>query len=159
MWKYNSITELNFSLEELLEERMKVIKQWFGKVDSYVFIEPPFYCDYGYNISMGKFVYMNHNCVILDVNTVEIGANTMFGPHCQLLSATHLPEPETRMKGLELGLPIKIGENCWVGGGVIICPDITIGDHVTIGAGSVVTKNLPDNVIAVGNPCKVIKKL
>jgi len=159
MWRYNSITELNFNEEELLEERMKVVKEWFGKVDSYVFIEPPFYCDYGYNISMGEYVYMNHNCVILDVNTVEIGANTMFGPNCQLLSATHLPEPETRMKGLELGLPIKIGENCWFGGGVIVCPGVTIGDQVSIGAGSVVTKDTPSNVIAFGNPCRVIKSL
>jgi len=157
MWKYNAITELNFSKEELLEERMKIIKQWFGKVESYIFIEPPFYCDYGYNISMAEFVYMNHNCVILDVNTIEIGARTMFGPNCQLLSATHLTDPETRMKGLELGLPIKIGENCWIGGGVIVCPGVTIGDNVTIGAGSVVTQDVPDNVITVGNPSRVIK--
>lgn len=158
MWKYNTITELKFSQEEILEERMKIIMEWFGKVDSYVFIEPPFYCDYGYNISMGEYVYMNINCVILDVNTIEIGAKTIFGPSCQLLSATHPTDPETRMKGLELGLPIKIGENCWFGGGVIVCPGVTIGDNVTIGAGSVVTKDVPDNVITVGNPSRVIKK-
>lgn len=159
MWKYNGITELKFSKEELLEERMKIIKQWFGKVDLDVFLEPPFYCDYGYNIHMGKYVYMNHNCVILDVNTVKIGAETMFGPNCQLLAATHLIEPESRLKGLELGLPIKIGENCWFGGGVIVCPGVTIGDNVTVGAGSVVTKNIPNNVVAFGNPCKVMKNI
>lgn len=159
MWKYNTITELKFSKEELLEERMKIIKQWFGKVDSNVFLEPPFYCDYGYNIHMGKYVYMNHNCVILDVNTVEIGSETMFGPNCQLLAATHSIEPESRIKGLELGLPIKIGKNGWFGGGVIVCPGVTIGDNVTVGAGSVVTKDIPNNVVAFGNPCKVMKNL
>ena len=108
---------------------------------------------------MGTNVYMNTNCVILDVNTVKIGDNTKFGPFVQLYSATHPLDPEIRKTGKELGLPISIGNNVWIGGGVIISPDISIGDNSVIGTSSVVTKDIPARVFATGNPCKIIKKL
>lgn len=122
------------------------------------YIEPPFRCDYGSNIIVGKNFYANFNCVILDVNRVEIGDNVMFAPNVQVYTAGHPIDVKGRVEeGVEFGLPIKIGHNVWIGGGVIICPGITIGDNSVIGAGAVVTKDVPPNVVAAGNPCKVIK--
>lgn len=123
-----------------------------------VFIEPPFYCDYGSNIELGKKVYMNFGCTILDCAKVKIGDHTMLGPHVQIYAAAHPLDAKTRVSGLEYALPITIGKNCWIGGNSIVLPGITIGNNCVIGAGSVVTKNIPDNSIAVGNPCRVIKE-
>ncbi len=150
---YNSTTEQEQEL------RSQLLKDLFGGVESNVEIEPPFYCDYGSNISAGNRLFMNFGCVILDCNTVEIGENVMCGPCVQIYTAYHPTEPEIRQTGLELAAPIKIGNNVWIGGNAIICPGVTIGDNTTIGAGSVVVKALPANVVAAGNPCRIIRHL
>lgn len=139
-----------------IERRNQLIQQLI-KAKGSVTIEPPFYCDYGYNISVGENFYANFGCVILDVNTVQIGDNVLFGPNVQIYTAAHPTDPEERLSGLEYARPIIIGNNVWIGGGAIICPGIRIGDNTTIGAGSVVTRNIPSHVIAAGNPCKIIK--
>lgn len=138
--------------------KKEILNELFGQAyDCY--IEPNFFCDYGYNIILGKNFYANHNCVILDVNTVKIGDNVMFGPNVQVYTATHPLPFKKRNSGRELGFEITIGDNVWVGGGSIINPNVTIGDNTVIGAGSVVTKDIPADVFAAGNPCKVIKKI
>lgn len=123
------------------------------------FIQAPFYCDYGTNIHLGKRVFFNFNCVILDVTPVKIGDRTMFGPNVQIYTASHPLEAKPRSSGTEFAKPITIGEDVWVGGNVTICPGVSIGDRSVIGAGSVVTKNIPADVFAAGNPCKVIKPI
>ncbi len=124
-----------------------------------LWIEPPFYCDYGTNISVGDKVYFNFNCVVLDVMKVTIGNNVLIGPSVQIYTAMHPMNWEERASGLEFAKAITIGSDVWIGGGAIICPGVTIGNRSVIGAGSVVTKDIPDNVFAAGNPCKVIKTL
>jgi len=140
------------------EEREEILKRLIV-VKGDAKIQPPFYCDYGYNIEVGENFYANFSCTILDVNRVIIGDNVMFGPNVQVYTATHPLDPEERIKGLESSKPITIGDNVWIGGGAIILPGVTIGKNTTIGAGSVVTKDIPENVFAGGNPCKIIKKL
>lgn len=151
--------QFNATTEEETEKRKSIIKQLFGSTGEKFEIEPPFRCDYGYNISIGENFYANFNCVMLDVCKIKIGKNVMFGPNVQVYTATHPTDTKTRISGLEFGKPITIGDNVWIGGGVIINPGVTIGDGTTIGSGSVVTKDIPANVVAVGNPCKVVKKL
>lgn len=124
-----------------------------------LWIEPPFYCDYGYNIFAGDHFFMNFNCCILDVAPVTIGNRVMFGPNVQIYTATHPLNAKERSSGKEFAKPITIGNDVWLGGGVIICPGVTIGNRVVIGAGAVVTKNLPDNVFAAGNTAKIIKEI
>jgi maltose O-acetyltransferase len=123
-----------------------------------VYIQPPFYCDYGYNLYAEEYVYMNFNCVVLDVTPVHIGARTMFGPAVQVLTATHPIDAVERAKGPEYGKPIRIGRDCWIGGGAIIQPGVTVGDRCVVGAGAVVTKDVPDDTIVVGNPARPIAK-
>ncbi|WP_338470643.1 sugar O-acetyltransferase [Niallia sp. XMNu-256] len=142
-----------------IEKRNEMIKKLLGKAGKEFFIEPPFRCDYGYNISIGENFYSNYNCTILDCAPVTIGDNCMFGPNVSLFTAGHPIQPEPRNAGIEFAYPITIGNNVWIGGGVIINPGITIGDNVVIGAGSVVTKDIPANVIAVGNPCRVLREI
>lgn len=140
------------------EKRQEIIKQLL-KVKGSFHIEAPFYCDYGYNIELGENFYANHGCIILDVNKVSIGNNVLLGPYVQIYTVTHPVDPVERLTGKEFAKPIIIGNNVWIGGGVIICPGVKIGDNVTIGAGSVVTKDVPKGVIAAGNPCRVIRSL
>lgn len=121
-------------------------------------VKPPFYCDYGYNIYLGKEVMLNYGCVLLDVCPIYIGDHTLIGPYTQIYTACHSLDSQKRKKSIEYGKPVVIGQNVWIGGGCIILPGVTIGDNSVIGAGSVVTKDIEANVIAVGNPCKVIKK-
>jgi maltose O-acetyltransferase len=123
-----------------------------------LYIEPPFHCDYGYNIFCGENVYFNVNCIVLDVMSVTIGCNVFFGPSVHIYTATH-PLNAMQRREKESGKPVVIGDDCWIGGGAIICPGVTIGDRCVIGAGSVVTKNIPDDSMAAGNPARVIKKL
>lgn len=123
-----------------------------------VFFQPPFYCDYGYNIYAGENVFMNFNCVVLDVSPVRIGAGTMFGPAVQVLTATHPIDAAERSAGPEYSKPITIGRDCWIGGGAIIQPGVTIGDRCIVGAGAVVTKDVPDDTIVVGNPARPLAK-
>ena len=139
------------------EKRKGLLHELCHQQPENLYIEPPFYCDYGYNIQLGKNVYMNFNCCILDVSIVKIGDNTMFGPNVQIYTATHPLEYKARNSGLEYAKPITIGKNVWVGGNTTICPGVTIGNNVVIGAASVVTKSFPDDVVIAGNPAKVIK--
>ncbi len=138
--------------------RKETIKQLFGKTGSKLYVEPPFQCDYGYNIEVGENFYANFDCVILDVNKVIMGDDVQLGPGVHIYTAVHPTDPEERMSKTEYGEEIEIGNNVWIGGGAIICPGVKIGSNTTIGAGSVVTKDIPENVLAVGNPCQVIKK-
>lgn len=122
-------------------------------------IEQPFMCDYGYNIEIGKNFYSNHNLVILDAAKVTFGEHVFIAPNCSFYTAGHPVKVTERNEGLEYAHPITVGNNVWIGGNVIVLPGVTIGDNSIIGAGSVVNKSIPDNVIAVGNPCKVVKQI
>lgn len=124
-----------------------------------LWIQPPFYCDYGYNIEAGDKVFFNFNCVVLDVMKVTIGSRTLFGPNVQIYTAMHPVNHAERATGLEFAKPIVIGEDVWVGGSAVICPGVTIGSRSIIGAGSVVTRDIPENVFAAGNPCRVIRAI
>lgn len=145
--------------EDRMEERNGILRQLIPHGGAGLYIQPPFYADYGYNISTGDKVFFNFNCVILDVCAVRIGSRAMFGPAVQIYTATHPLNHIERASGLEYAKPITIGDDVWVGGGAVICPGVTIGNRSVIGAGSVVTKNIPDDVFAAGNPCKVIRAL
>ncbi|WP_303847701.1 sugar O-acetyltransferase [Aeromonas sobria] len=123
------------------------------------FITPPFFCDYGTNIHVGKNFYANFNCTILDVCEVHIGDNVLLAPGVQIYTAAHPIAVAPRIKGVEFGKSVRIGHNVWIGGSTVICPGVTIGDNSVIGAGSVVTKDVPANVVAVGNPCKVLRPM
>lgn len=141
------------------ELRQKILGELIGAHGANLWIEPPFFCDYGSNIAVGKDVYFNFNCVVLDVAPVKIGDHTMFGPSAQIYTATHPLDWAERTQGAEFAKPITIGSHVWIGGGAILCPGITIGNRTVIGAGSVVTKDIPADVFAAGNPCAVIRKL
>ena len=150
---------LNDSRDEQHEERQRLLRELLGAAGDGLWIEPPFHCDYGFNINLGRKVFFNFNCVVLDVATVTIGDNCMFGPAVQIYTATHPLQPAKRQAGEEFAKPIKIGFDVWVGGGAIICPGVSIGSQTVIGAGSVVTRDIPDKVFAAGNPCRVIRQL
>ena len=139
--------------------RVEIASRLFGAVGKHIWIEPPFYCDYGSNITLGDYVYFNFNCVILDPAPVRIGSNVMFGPAVQIYTATHPLSHLERRKGPEFALEIEIVSDVWVGGGVVVNPGVKIGARSVIGAGSVVTKDIPPDVFAAGNPCKVIREL
>lgn len=140
-----------------IEKRNELMKQLLGQTGTEFFIEPPFRCDYGYNISIGENFYSNYNFTVLDCNKVTIGDNVLIGPNVCVFTAGHPTHYELRLAQLEYALPVKIGNNVWIGGGAIINPGVTIGDNTIIGAGSVVTKDIPANVIAVGNPFRVLR--
>jgi maltose O-acetyltransferase len=146
MARYNRTIDLN-EREALLGER-------FAAVGEGATIRPPFHCDYGYNISLGRGVFLNFNCVILDVVEVVIGDGTQIGPGVQILTADHPRDPVERATGLEWGKPIRIGRNVWIGAGALIMPGVTIGDDAIVGAGSVVTRNVPLGATVVGNPAR-----
>ncbi len=152
------LRQLNITEYLVTKTAKQVIRDLIPNASKGLYIEPPFHCDYGYNISCGERVYFNVNCVVLDVAKVTIGNDVMFAPGVQLYTAAHPIDKDLR-KTDEFGKPITIGNDVWVGGGSIILPGITIGNNCVIGAGSVVTKDVPDNSMAVGNPAKVIKKL
>lgn len=150
--------DLNATREEQADERRRLLKEIFGAGGDTVWMQPPFFCDYGANIFLGQKCFFNFNCVVLDVCRVTIGDYTLFGPAVQILTATHPLNAELRRRQ-EFAKPIEIGSDVWVGGGAIICPGVKIGSRVVIGAGSVVTKDIPDGVIAVGNPCRVLREI
>ena len=141
------------------KERKDLMKRILGKTGERFLIEQPFICDYGYNIETGENFYSNHNLTILDGNKVTFGDNVFIGPNCSFYTAGHPIDFKTRNEGLEYAKPIKVGDNVWIGGNVVVLPGITIGENCVIGAGSIVTKDIPANSVAVGNPCKVIKSL
>ncbi|HZV07510.1 MAG TPA: sugar O-acetyltransferase [Gemmataceae bacterium] len=150
--------DLNATRERDQEARRRILRELFGKGGESVWMQPPFFCDYGSNILLGERVFFNFNCVILDVCRVEIGDFTLFGPAVQIYTATHPMNAELRRKQ-EFAKPIKIGSDVWVGGGAILCPGVTIGSKSVIGAGSVVTRDIPDGVFAAGNPCRVVRPI
>jgi len=150
LWELNATHEADEATRRLL------LIALFGSGGDSVWLQPPFYCDYGSQIHLGERVYFNFNCVVLDVCEVRIGARTLIGPAVQIYTATHPLDSELR-KTRELGKPVVIGSDVWVGGGAIICPGVTIGDRAVIGAGSVVTRDIPAGMLAVGNPCRVVR--
>lgn len=141
------------------EEKTAILNLLFKSLGSNPSITSPFYCDYGYNITVGDNFYSNFNCIMLDCAPITIGNNVLLGPAVQIYTATHPTNPEERKKGLESAKAITIEDDVWIGGGSIINPGVTIGRGSTIGAGSVVTRDIPANVIAVGNPCRIIREL
>jgi len=150
--------ELNATREEQQAERRRILAELFGAAGDSVWMQPPFFCDYGTNIRLGERVFFNFNCVVLDVCAVAIGDYTLFGPAVQIYTAMHPLNAELRRKQ-EFAKPITIGSDVWVGGGAIICPGVTIGSKTVIGAGSVVTRSIPEGVFAAGNPCRVIREI
>jgi maltose O-acetyltransferase len=150
---------LNATTEVDLAERDRLLRALLGRVGARITIEPPFYCDYGTHIFAGDGVYMNFGCVVLDPNEVHLGTNVFLGPRVQLLTASHPLDATERIRGPELGYPVRIGDNVWIGAGAIVCPGVTIGADTTIGAGAVVVKDIPAGELAVGNPCRVVRSL
>lgn len=140
-----------------IEQRHQLIKEILGKTGQQVHIEPNFWCDYGYNISVGENFYANHGLVILDAGGVSFGDNVFIAPSCGFHTSGHPIDYERRNKGLEYAYSIQVGSNVWIGAGVQVMPGVTIGDNVVIGGGSVVTKDIPSDCVAVGNPCRVIR--
>ncbi len=141
------------------EERERLLRRLLGKAGRALIIEPPFNCDYGYNIEVGENFYMNVNGVILDGAKVTFGNNVFIAPNCGFYTAGHPLDAKRRNQGLEYAYPIRVGNNVWIGAGVSVLPGVTIGDNAVIGAGSVVNKDIPANALAVGNPCRVVRML
>lgn len=141
------------------EEADRLIREIFGKTGEQIHVEPPIRFDYGKNTEVGDNFFANFNTVILDVAKVTIGKNVMFAPNVSIYTAGHPVHPDSRNSGYEYGIPITIGDNVWMGGNSVVLPGVHIGNNVVIGAGSVVTKDIPDNVIAAGNPCRVIRAI
>lgn len=149
----------NNTTEEQIEYRTQLLKELFESTGESLYIEPPFRCDYGSNITVGNNFYANFDCIILDVAKVTIGDNVFFAPRVGVYTAGHPIDAGVRNTLLEFGKPVTIGNNVWVGGNVVINPGVTIGNNVVIGSGAVVTKDIPDNVIAAGNPCRVLREI
>jgi len=149
---------LNATREAQQEERRRLLVDLFGRGGDTVWMQPPFYCDYGSHIELGERVFFNFNCIVLDVCPVRIGSFTLFGPAVQIYTAMH-PLDAALRRVQEYGKPVEIGSDVWVGGGAIILPGVRIGSRSVIGAGSVVTRDVPDGVFAAGNPCRVIRKI
>lgn len=150
--------DLNATREAQQDERRRILRKLLGAAGDDVWLQPPFFCDYGFNILLGEKCFFNFNCVVLDVCTVRVGDYTLFGPAVQIYTATHPLNAELR-RTQEFGKPVEIGSDVWVGGGAIICPGVKIGAKAVIGAGSVVTRDIPTSVFAAGNPCRVIREL
>lgn len=150
--------DLNATRDHQQEERRRILLELFGAGGDDAWLQPPFFCDYGFNILLGRRVFFNFNCVVLDECPVRIGDFTQFGPNVQIYTALHPLDAETR-RTLEYGKPVEIGADVWVGGGAILCPGVRVGSRSVIGAGSVVTRDIPGGVLAVGNPCRVIREL
>lgn len=151
--------ELNLCKPSETEKRNHIMRQLLGEIKGGFCITSPFHCDYGSNISIGKNFYTNYNCVILDGAKVSFGDNVFIAPNCVFSTAGHPIDVEQRNAGLEIALPITVGNNVWIGANVTVLPGVTIGNNTVIGAGSVVNKDIPDGVVAVGNPCKVIRQI
>ncbi len=151
--KYNQLNPNDY------EAQQEILRDLIGKMGENVVFTPPFWCDYGYNITVGDSFYSNHNLVVNDGAGVTFGDNVFIAPNCCFTTAEHPTDPEQRKKGLEIAKPITIGNNVWIGAGSTILAGVTIGDNTVIGAGSVVKKSIPSNVVAVGVPCKVIREI
>ncbi len=151
--------EYNFLKPNKTKKRKAILKKLLGKTKNQFCIEQPFYCDYGYNIEIGENFYANHGLIILDPAKVTFGDNVFVGPSCGFYTAIHPIDFNERNSGYELAKPIIVGDNVWFGGGVIVLPGVSIGDNAVIGAGSVVSRDIPSNVVAVGNPCRVLRQI
>ncbi|MCF2876437.1 MULTISPECIES: sugar O-acetyltransferase [unclassified Tenacibaculum] len=158
--KYNNLDS------ELTQERAQILSELFEFKGTDVWIETPFFCDYGENISIGKNTFINTNCIFLDNNKITIGKNGLIAPYVQIYTASHpikasdrILENEHDSRYITFSKPVTIGDNVWIGGNSVILPGVTIGNNVTIGASSVVSKNIPDNVLALGSPCRIVKEL
>lgn len=151
--KLNSVDRSDFSSIN------HIVQELFGKADETTFLNPPFFCDYGSNIFVGKNCFINYNCTILDNGKVRLGDNCMLAPNVSIYTAGHALYPDSRNLGYEYGIDVTIGNNVWIGGNTVILPGISIGDNAVIGAGSVVTKDIPAWSFAAGNPCKVIRPI
>lgn len=151
--------KFNKSSVTSLRERNDILKQLFGSTGNKIYIEPTFNCDYGSNIHVGENFYANYNCVILDVCKVIIGKNCMIAPQVGIYTATHPIKASERYLGLELGMPVTIGDDCWIGGNAIINPGVTLGNNVVVASGSVVTKSFGNNLIIGGNPARILKTI
>ncbi|MBX9807535.1 MAG: sugar O-acetyltransferase [Flavobacteriaceae bacterium] len=154
----NLLHRLNVTEFRMTKNARLILAQLIPNAKNNLYIEPPFFCDYGYNITCGENVFFNVNCVVLDENKVTIGSNVFIGPGVQIYTASH-PLDAISRRSHKISKPVTIGEDCWIGGNSVICPGVNIGNGCVIGAGSVVTKNIPENSLAVGNPAKVIRKL
>lgn len=152
-YKYNQLSPND------REAQNKILSELLGGMGSSITITPPFWCDYGYNITVGDFFYSNHNLIITDGAKVSFGDNVFVAPNCCFTIAEHAIDPELRKRGVEVAKPINIGNNVWIGAGATVLAGVSIGDNTVIGAGSVVTKSIPDNVVAVGVPCRIIRKI
>lgn len=150
------MTKFNNSFPDDIKTRMQLMRELFGK-ETKAWIEPPFYCCYGTNITLGEHTYINMNCSFIDDGKINIGKAVMFGPCVAIATVGHPIKPD--MRHYMYTDPVTIGDNCWIGANVTICPGVTIGENTVIGAGSVVTKDIPSNVVAVGNPCKVLREI
>ena len=142
------------------QRRDALLRQMFAEVGEGCYVETPFYANMGgHHVHFGDYVYANYGLTLVDDTHIYVGDHTMFGPHVTLATAGHPIDPELRRRGLQYNMPIHIGRNCWLGAGVIVMPGVTIGDNVVIGAGSIVTRDIPSNVVAVGNPCRVLREV
>jgi maltose O-acetyltransferase len=148
-----------YNLSEPAPERLGLLEQLLGRFGQGSFIEPPFYCSYGQNIYIGDYVFLNVLCTILDCNEVRIGDHVMIGPQVQIYTAAHELQAEARNRGLEMAKPIVIEDNVWIGGGAILLPGVRIGLNAVVGAGAVVTRDVPANTVVAGNPARVIREI
>lgn len=153
------IKKYNASSPSEIRKRTNLLHKILGKQGEKCVIHPPFYCDYGYNIEVGENFFANYNCILLDINKITIGKNVMLAPSVIVTTAGHPIHSEARNSGWEYGKPIKIGNNVWIGTNVVINPGVSIGNNVVIGSGSIVIQDIPDNVVCVGNPAKIIKRI
>jgi len=154
-----AVKEYNAVMPIDMKKGMDCIARTGIKHKENIYFEPPFHCEYGNHIEVGENFYANVNCIMLDVGKITIGDNVLFGPNVSIYTAGHPIHPESRNSGYEYGIPVTIGSNVWIGGSCVILPGVSIGNNVVIGAGSVVTKDIPDNVCAAGNPCRVIREI
>lgn len=152
------LQKLNFMDRSDFAGISEVVKELLGKSEG-AFINPPFYCDYGKHIEVGKSFFANYNCTLLDVAKIKIGDNCQMAPNVAIYTAGHPVHPDTRNTAYEYGIEVTIGDNVWIGGNTVICPGVHIGSNTVIGAGSVVTKDIPEWVVAAGNPCRVIREI
>lgn len=158
--KLDRLYDFNMTRPTEMEKRNALLKEMFAEIGENCYIEPPFHSNFGGgHVHFGNNVYANFNLTLVDDTHIYVGDNTMFGPNVTVATAGHPILPELRQQGYQYNAPIHIGENCWIGAGALILPGITIGDNVVIGAGSVVTKNIPSNVVAVGNPCRILREI
>jgi maltose O-acetyltransferase len=153
------LAEFNATTADAERKRRKLLGHLLARLGDAAVVKPVFRCDYGFNITIGERTFLNYDCVLLDCNLITIGDDVQVAPGVHIYTATHPVDADTRRSGLEYALAVSIGDGAWIGGGSIICPGVTIGDNTVVGAGSVVTRDLPANVVAAGNPCRVVRKL